>query len=204
MSGAQQPAPAQGSGPSGVTALLVAVVVVLLALTPFLFVVPASDDPGAIRTEGPVDAVVVLGGSPTARLDAATQLVQVLPDPPPTLVLAVQYPAPILDCGTVPGLTELPVACFSPEPATTSGEAVWIADEAAAQDWGRLVVVTSDYHVTRARVLVERCVARLSPATEVRYVTADTRIMSPRGIWSVATEWPSLLGTPWDHQPACR
>jgi hypothetical protein len=23
------------------------------------------------------------------------------------------------------------------------------------------------------------------------------------GVWAIATEWPSLLVTPWDHQPEC-
>lgn len=178
---------------------VVAFVVVTLAL----FVSPAADDPASIRAAGPVDAVVVLGGSPDDRYDAAIALATTLPDPPPTIALAVQYDAPVLVCGSTPELPDAALECFSPEPATTSGEAVWIAREAQRQGWRRVVVATSDYHVTRARVLVERCVGAISPATDVRYLVADTDATSLRGLWRIATEWPSLLGTPWDHRPDC-
>lgn len=185
-------------------AVLVGVPLVALAvLTPVLFVLPAVDPPSSIRAAGPVDAVVVLGGGPDERLDAAVELTATLPEPLPTVALAVQYEDPVLRCGTVPTLPRAPLRCFSPEPATTSGEAEWIAQEAAAGGWDRVVVVTSDYHVTRTRILVERCIDALSPATSVGYVAADTDATSLRGAWRIATEWPSLLGTPWDHQPSC-
>lgn len=193
-----------GSRGRAVAAAVVVLVLVLGVLTIVLFVRPASDDAAAIAAAGPVDAVLVLGGSPGDRYDAAVELVPALPPPAPALVLAVQYAAPVLTCGTAPELPDVALTCFSPEPATTSGEAVWLGREAASEGWEHVVVTTSDYHLTRSRLLVERCVAALSPGTEVRYLSAPGDDRPLRRAWRVATEWPSLLGTPWDHHPDCR
>ena len=47
--------------------------------------------------------------------------------------------------------------CFTPDPYSTQGEARWIAEEAEKRGWDSVVVVTSTYHVRRARMIVERC-----------------------------------------------
>ena len=47
--------------------------------------------------------------------------------------------------------------CFTPDPYSTQGEARWIAEEAEKRGWGSVVVVTSTYHVRRARMIVGRC-----------------------------------------------
>lgn len=168
-----------------------------------LFVLPSVDAPAEIR-DAPVDAVVVLGGGQGERIATAHALLRRLPVPPPDLLLSVPHEAPLLTCGDVPGLSQVTVRCLVPEPMTTSGEAASIVAKAAEEGWSRLVVVTSDYHVTRARILVSRCVEQLAPDLEVLWVAGDTAAASVRGLWAVAAEWPSLLGTPWDHQPACR
>ena len=63
------------------------------------------------------------------------------------------------------GLVDYPAAVAeAPVPATTAGEAQWIAEESAARGWGRVVVATSDVHLTRSRVLVERCIETISPS----------------------------------------
>ena len=49
------------------------------------------------------------------------------------------------------------VICFEATPYSTQGEARAIARLARAGRWERVVVVTSTYHVTRARMLVRRC-----------------------------------------------
>jgi uncharacterized SAM-binding protein YcdF (DUF218 family) len=188
---------------AGVRAAIVLAVLVAVT-TPLLFVWPAVDDPPAIRDGGPVDAVVVLGGSPQERFPAAVDLTATLPEPPPTLVLSVQYAAPVVECGRLPSLPRVALTCFSPEPATTSGEALWLARTAGERGWDRVVVTTSDYHVTRSRMLVERCIEALGVDTEVLYHAAPTDTSSLRGAWRIATEWPSLLATPWDHQEPCR
>lgn len=49
------------------------------------------------------------------------------------------------------------VICFSPEPATTQGEAEEIGRLARQHGWKSVIVVTSKYHISRARLIVERC-----------------------------------------------
>jgi uncharacterized SAM-binding protein YcdF (DUF218 family) len=50
------------------------------------------------------------------------------------------------------------VICFRASPYSTRGEAETVARMAAARRWRSVVVVTSTYHVTRARLLFRRCV----------------------------------------------
>jgi uncharacterized SAM-binding protein YcdF (DUF218 family) len=47
--------------------------------------------------------------------------------------------------------------CFTPDPYSTQGEARWIGREAKERGWDSIAVVTSTYHVRRARMIVERC-----------------------------------------------
>ena len=49
------------------------------------------------------------------------------------------------------------VLCFRPKPYSTRGEARAVAQLAAAHRWRSVLVVTSTYHVSRARMLFERC-----------------------------------------------
>lgn len=177
-------------------------VLVFVLVSLRLFVLPAVDEP-EIVLDAPADAVVVLGGGDGERISAARGVLPRLPGDPPALVLSVPYEEPLLTCGSVPGQPAVEVRCLVPEPPTTAGEATAMASLAAEQQWQRMVVVTSDYHVTRARVLVTRCVEQLAPGLEVLWIAGDTAATSLRGAWAIATEWPSLLGTPWDHEPAC-
>ena len=47
--------------------------------------------------------------------------------------------------------------CFQPDPTTTRGEAEEIGRLARQHHWHSVIVVTSTYHVSRARLIVERC-----------------------------------------------
>lgn len=49
------------------------------------------------------------------------------------------------------------VICFQPDPTTTRGEAEELGRLARAQHWNSVLVVTSTYHVSRARLIVGRC-----------------------------------------------
>ena len=49
------------------------------------------------------------------------------------------------------------VNCFQPHPATTRGEAAHARDLARQHGWTSVVVVTSTYHVSRARMIFNRC-----------------------------------------------
>jgi uncharacterized SAM-binding protein YcdF (DUF218 family) len=51
----------------------------------------------------------------------------------------------------------VPVVCFHPVPYSTRGEAAGFARLAARRGWKSVVVVSSRYHLVRARMLFERC-----------------------------------------------
>jgi uncharacterized SAM-binding protein YcdF (DUF218 family) len=119
------------------------VVVIALAVASYLlFVRPHGDAPGR------ADAVVVLAGGRGERLARARALMD--RDVAPTLAISN---------GTCGAPHRYHMICFQPEPQTTRGEAEAIRRLARANGWNRIVVVTSTYHVTRARILVQRCYA---------------------------------------------
>lgn len=115
-------------------------IVGLIVASYMLFVRPGN---GAT---GRADAVVVLAGGRGERLARAQALMGRGVAP----TLAVSNGA----CGT---LRPYRMICFQPEPQTTRGEAEAVRRLARANGWDRIVVVTSTYHVTRARILVQRC-----------------------------------------------
>ena len=49
------------------------------------------------------------------------------------------------------------VICQMPTPSTTRGEAQMVKRLAADRDWQRIVVVTWQYHLVRARYIFSRC-----------------------------------------------
>jgi len=127
-------------------------------LTPVLLAVAVFVTPGDFDATGDADAdaVVVLAGA-TERLPVAVQLAE---QGSGVLVISaaegkVNAPARKL-CGS-PG--DLTVYCFDAAPSTTRGEARAIGRLARQHGWATLTVVTSTYHVPRARLLVERCTA---------------------------------------------
>lgn len=102
------------------------------------------------------DAVLVLGSADQGRIDEAKSILnQHL-----ATQLVVSDPAPDdprvkrLCAEPIPGVT---ITCFQPEPSTTRGEAEEIRRLADAHHWSKLIVVTSAYHVSRARLIVSRC-----------------------------------------------
>lgn len=105
-----------------------------------------------------VDAVLVLGPPEVdGRLQLAEHLMaQRLAG---TLVVSIQSPkqhdARVL-CQAPPA--GLKLICFAPDPATTRGEAEEIGRLAKLHGWKSIMVVTSIYHVSRARLIVSRCV----------------------------------------------
>lgn len=129
---------------AGIGALLI----VWLIACYFYFVDPAVD-----HSEH-ADAVVVLGGAPD-RLPVGQKLVA--QGIAPTLVVSnspgVENARANKECKTD---TSPNVICFVPDPDDTRGEARAIANLVAKHGWTSIVVVTSTYHITRARVLVEQ------------------------------------------------
>jgi uncharacterized SAM-binding protein YcdF (DUF218 family) len=137
-------------------AALVILVGLWLVAVAVLFVWPQADT-------GPpahADAVVVLSGGGNWRLDPALKLVERGVAP----ILAIS--SPFRDqrwtkahrlCRGQDGRLPFKVVCFQAVPYSTRGEAETVARLAQHDGWTRIVVVTSEYHVTRARMLFRRC-----------------------------------------------
>jgi uncharacterized SAM-binding protein YcdF (DUF218 family) len=130
--------------------LFVVLVFAFLGATLYLFVLPHLD-----RVTH-ADAVVVLSGGRTDRLPKGLALVQ--EGVAPTLVIsdghAADYPQANKLCR---GGQPFKVICFRPDPYSTRGEAEEVGRLARKHHWRSLVVVTSRYHVFRARILFKRC-----------------------------------------------
>jgi uncharacterized SAM-binding protein YcdF (DUF218 family) len=97
------------------------------------------------------DAVVVLAGGDGERLDRGFELVRA--GVAPTLVAST---GPRALCNSS---QPFEVLCFTPSPETTRGEAEAIGQLARQHGWTRIVLVTSTYHMLRAKLLVDRCYA---------------------------------------------
>jgi uncharacterized SAM-binding protein YcdF (DUF218 family) len=103
------------------------------------------------------DAVVVLGPPDSnGRVDTALSLIR--QHVATNLVISVasdrQWEAKPLCTAHQDGFN---VTCFRPHPATTRGEAEHLRDLARQRGWTSVVVVTSTYHVSRARMIFDRC-----------------------------------------------
>lgn len=78
------------------------------------------------------------------------------------------------------------VTCFQADPYSTYGEAQAFANVARRHGWRSVVVVTSDYHLTRARLLVDRCHDGAVFAAGAEEAFGDW-------LHGAAWEWPKLL-----------
>lgn len=127
-----------------------AVVVALAVASYVLFVRAGSDGPGH------ADAVVVLAGGRGERLARAQTLMA--RDVAPTIAISNGNQPGWHDANRLcEGAQRFRVICFRPQPQTTRGEAEAIRRLARDNGWRRVVIVTSTYHLTRARMLVRRC-----------------------------------------------
>ena len=91
-----------------------------------------------------------------------------------TLMVSVPNPADYAICREPQSFT---VYCDRPSPFTTQGEARELRDLSAKNGWTSATVITFTPHVTRARVIFERCftgelvmVADTSPLSLPRWV----------------------------------
>jgi uncharacterized SAM-binding protein YcdF (DUF218 family) len=107
------------------------------------------------RVEAPAagDAVVVLEGDRPRRVRAAVALAAG-GYAPVLVVVRAENAAPEL----LRHSAELPfqLVSLTPDPPTTRGEARAVARLAAERRWQRILVVTSTFHVTRARLIFGR------------------------------------------------
>ena len=138
---------------------LLVLIAAYVAIGASLFVVHHDDRPAK------ADAVVVLSGT-RQRLPVGQRLVR-------------QGYAPLLvvSRSTHPRPAELRACrsgalCFRADPYSTRGEARAIARLATARHWQTVDVVTSQFHVFRARILIGRCYHG-----ELRMVGAPERLV---------------------------
>jgi uncharacterized SAM-binding protein YcdF (DUF218 family) len=159
-----------------VTTLVVVVVLVvgLVALNLRLFVYPASSTPAH------ADAVVVLAGGSGERLDKGLELVR--RGVAPNLVVSN---GPDELCSAQQAFHTF---CFRPDPDDTRGEAEAVGRLASAQGWDHLVLVTSDYHATRAHLLLDRCFPGTVDVTTAHSSHAPLPLLS-----AIAHEWGGLV-----------
>ncbi len=145
-----------------------------------LFLWPSTSTPAR------ADAVVLFVGGKGERLTEALKLVRagvaknlVIPNGTrPT------WPAANRLCR---GAQDFKVFCPTPEPDTTRGESRAISTVAKQQGWDNLVLVTSTYHVTRARILLSRCFEG-----DIHTVAADPGVAIPRHITRITHEVAGL------------
>ena len=131
--------------------VVLALVAAWLVGTGVLFIWPSKDAPKHSN------AVIVLSGSRTGRLDKGLALMR--RRVAPVLVVSDGRDPRWPQANRVCADKKLPftVICFRPTPFSTRGEAEAITRMGAKRGWRSIVVVTSTYHVTRARMLFERC-----------------------------------------------
>jgi hypothetical protein len=142
-------------------ALLLVVLAGIAALTAYLFVLAQSDDPKR------ADVIVVLSGD-RARLATGLRLFH--DSVAPTLAISRDgrvWPAADALC------TRPHILCFRANPYSTEGEAQSIERLGRGRDWRTIVVVTSRYHLRRARMLFERCMDRSPEVVAARTTFLD-------------------------------
>ncbi|MHB8060317.1 MAG: YdcF family protein [Gaiellaceae bacterium] len=162
--------------------VLVDTIAIFSAATYKLFVDPQIDP---VRRS---DAVVVIAGGPF-RLSKGIELVR--EGVAPLLIVsnprgywAYLWTAPDICNGAK---RSFEVICFHPKPESTQGEARAVKRIAAARHLRSLIVVTSTFHVSRARLIMRRCFhGRLS--------VIGTPLADPwKKPFYVAMEWPKLI-----------
>ena len=124
-------------------------VVVGVAVTVRLFVWPAQDNPTR------ADAVVVLAGGRGERIALGMRLMR--ERVAPALVLIGEQTEPEADELCRGGQPPFELVCLPRGPSSTRTEARAAARLASDRQWRSLVLVTSSYHVTRSRMIHDRC-----------------------------------------------
>jgi uncharacterized SAM-binding protein YcdF (DUF218 family) len=98
------------------------------------------------------DAIVSLDGDRPRRLRKAVELAAGGVAPTLVVVRAEEAAPELLTTGGLP----FEVLSVVPDPSSTRGEARQLARLAGERDWQSILVVTSAYHVPRARMIFER------------------------------------------------
>ncbi len=165
-----------------VSLVLASLITVASIATDRLFVNPRYD---TVRRS---DAVVVIAGGPW-RLRKGIELVERRTAPllivsNPNGKWAYKGEAPHL-CDGHGRKRPYEVICFDPVPESTQGEARFVKRIAAERHLRSIIVVTSYFHVTRARIEMRRCY-------KGRLAVIGTPLQTVKKWFWVALEWPKL------------
>jgi uncharacterized SAM-binding protein YcdF (DUF218 family) len=131
------------------------------------------------------DAVVVLSGGPGPRLSRGLGLVR--RGVAPVLVVSDGWSPTWPEANRLCAGRTAPVRvlCLHPDPYDTHGEAETFARLAAAQHWTSVVVVSSRYHIARAKILFDRCL-------DGTVYTAGANQSLWARLWSIPSETAKL------------
>ncbi len=152
-------------------------VAAFITATAYLFVFPRQDAPGH------ADAIVVLSGATSERLDKALELMRA--GVAPTLVISDGRDPAWRQAERLCHGVRFHVLCFRPDPYSTRGEAEEVARLARARRWRAIDIVTSRYHVFRARLIFRRCYRGT-----LRIVASRPGLLSE--VVGTLYEWPKL------------
>jgi uncharacterized SAM-binding protein YcdF (DUF218 family) len=123
------------------------VAVITMTLT---YAFPREDEPTH------ADAIIVLGGLSSAPVVAEAQRLAAAGFSD-RIVISDAFGGDTRPATLCEAETEVDISCFTPQLGTTAGEARTIGGLAADEDWDTLIIVTADYHVSRARVILQQC-----------------------------------------------
>lgn len=143
-------------------ASVTAVLLVLVGASIPLYVFPKTEAPSDS------DAIVVLGPPRQERIDRAFQLADEL-GVDSILISVSPWNHAAYKPESIAACTDKRVQCFVPEPLTTGGEAIAVAQIAEDNDWNTVTLVTMSAHATRSQVIFDQC-SSLKTGVEV----ADT------------------------------
>jgi uncharacterized SAM-binding protein YcdF (DUF218 family) len=162
--------------------LALAVIVALTVASVLLFILYDDDELAK------ADAVVVLAGS-KFRLPVGLELVE--RGVAPVLVIS-DGRHPRSAAANLLCRERARVLCPRPDPYSTRGEAQTVARLARARGWESIVIVSSRFHLVRARVLFKRC-----------YDGRLAFVGAPSPWWrrpvSIASEWLKLGVAAWER-----
>lgn len=175
-------------------ALLTVTVLVWCTLGIFLYVLPV--------TEGPARADVLLVLAPAhERIPEAEHLMG--QGYAKTLVIS----APVVDSISRPPLCAekraYQIICFSPDPVTTQGEARALRSLSEEYGWDSANVLTAQFHVTRARVIMERCYKGNLSMTAFRQSMPVLSLPEVNGSWAYHFAYESAAFVKVALNPGC-
>ncbi len=115
-------------------------------------------NPNATESLVPAGAIVVFPGGRKAdeRLELAVELAE--KELAPVLFIATDVKQTDLEAAICDGSSySFPTECRLSSPVNTFGNAVVTAEVAAEQGWRSVILVTSDCHIARSHMLLQRC-----------------------------------------------